>query len=258
MPVLGLLFQATPGVHLFASVGRGFEAPTFSELAYRPDGLPGLNFDLDAADSTNYEAGVKLRLGDHALLNTTLFRSNTKDDIVTGPAPFPGRNTFINADLTRREGAELAASMTMLDAALTLDLAYTYTRARFEDFVNFAGVDLSGNQIPGVPENSAYLQLNWQHAPSGLSTGLEGRWASRLFADDLNSASADSYVVFNWHAGFRQHTDSWQLEEFVRIDNIANESYVGSVIVNAANARYFEPAPERTYLIGFSAGYSPR
>ena len=139
MPVLGLLFQATPGIHLFASAGKGFEAPTFSELAYRPDGSPGLNFDLDAADSTNMEAGVKWRLGEHAQLNTTLFRSNTKDDIVTGPAPFPGRNTFVNADRTRREGVELAASVSMLDAALTLDLAYTYTRARFEEFVNFAG-----------------------------------------------------------------------------------------------------------------------
>ena len=53
VPVLGVLFQATPGVHLFASWGKGFEAPTFSELAYRPDGLPGLNFALEAADSTN-------------------------------------------------------------------------------------------------------------------------------------------------------------------------------------------------------------
>ena len=174
---------------MFASAGKGLEAPTFSELAYRPDGLPGLNFDLDAADSTNMELGVKWRLGDHAQLNTTLFRSNTSDDIVTGPAPFPGRNTFVNADKTRREGVEFAASMSMLDAALTHDLAYTYTRARFKEFVNFAGVDLSGNQIPGVPENAAYLQLNWRHAPSGFSTGVEARWADQVFADDLNSAS---------------------------------------------------------------------
>ncbi|HKE46407.1 MAG TPA: TonB-dependent receptor [Steroidobacteraceae bacterium] len=258
MPVIGLLFQAAPGVHLFTSVGRGFEAPTFAELAYRPDGAPGLNFDLEAADSTNMEAGVKWRISPNAQLNTTLFRSNTHSDIVTGPAPFPGRNTFVNADLTRREGAELAASLSMLHDALTLDVAYTYTRARFEDFTNFAGVDLAGNQIPGVPENSAYADLNWNFTPSGGSTGLEVRWADRVFADDLNSASADSYIVVNWHAGLRQHVGSWRLEEFVRVDNVFDESYVGSVIVNAANARYFEPAPERTWLVGFTAGYSPR
>jgi len=258
VPVLGVLFQATPGVHLFASWGKGFEAPTFSELAYRPDGLPGLNFDLEAADSTNMEAGVKWRISEHAQVNTTLFRSTTHDDIVTGPAPFPGRNTFVNADLTRREGVELATSISMLEAALTLDLAYTYTRARFEQFVNFAGVDLAGNQIPGVPENSAYVQLNWRHAPSGFTTGIEARWADEVFADDLNTAVADSYVVANWHAGFRQDLTSWRLEEFVRVDNLTDEEYVGSVIVNAVGARYFEPAPDRTYLIGFTASFAPR
>jgi iron complex outermembrane recepter protein len=258
VPVLGLLFQAAPGVHVFASIGSGFETPTFSELAYRPDGAPGLNFDLQAAESTHGELGVKWRIGPNAQLNTTLFRSDTRHDIVTGPAPFPGRNTFVNADLTRREGAEVAASLSMLKAALTLDVAYTYTRARFEEFVNFAGIDLSGNQIPGVPENSAYADLSWSYAPAGLSTGLEARWADRVFADDLNSASADSYVVMNWHAGLRQHVGTWRLEEFVRVDNLFDESYVGSVIVNAANARYFEPAPERTWLIGFTASFSPR
>lgn len=257
-PVVGLLFEASPTVHLFASAGRGFETPTFSELAYRPDGSPGMNFALQAADSTNLEAGIKMRGGAHARFNATLFRSDTKDDIVTGPAPFPGRNTFVNAERTRRSGAELAASLAAFDAALTFDLAYTYTRARFEEFVNFAGLDLSGNQIPGVPEHSAYAELTWRHAPSGFSSGLEARWADRVFVDDVNSAAADSYVVVNWHAGFRQRLGAWQLEEFVRVDNVADERYVGSVVVNAVNGRFFEPAPPRTFLIGFSASYGPR
>lgn len=256
-PVVGVLFQATAALGLFASAGKGFETPTFSELAYRPDGAPGLNFDLEAADSTNYEAGMKLRLGEQSKLTATLFRSDTEDDIVTGPAPFPGRNTFVNAELTRREGAELAASTAMFDSALTFDFAYTYTRARFEEFINFAGLDLSGNQIPGVPENSAYADLTWHHSRSGFSAGVEGRWADEVFVDDINSASADSYVVFNVHAGFRQRTGSWQFEEFLRVDNVADENYVGSVVVNAVGGRYFEPAPPRTVMLGFTASYAP-
>lgn len=256
-PVAGVLFQATPAIGLFASIGEGFETPTFSELAYRPDGSPGLNFDLEPADSTNMEAGAKVRLGEHSRVNATLFRSETNDDIVTGPAPFPGRNTFVNAERTRREGAELAASTTLLDSALSLDVAYTYTRARFEEFVNFEGLDLSGNSLPGVPEHSVYGALVWRHAASGFSAGLEGRWADRVYVDDINSAAADSYVVFNLHAGFRQRTRSWQFEEFVRVDNVADENYVGSVVVNAVNGRFFEPAPPRTFLLGFTASYFP-
>ena len=257
-PVAGLLFQATPAIGLFASIGEGFETPTFSELAYRPDGSPGMNFALEPADSTNMEAGVKMRLGEHSHLNATLFRSDTHDDIVTGPAPFPGRNTFVNAELTRREGAEFAASTTALDSALTIDLAYTYTRARFEEFVNFEGLDLSGNRLPGVPEHSVYGALVWRHAASGFSAGVEGRWADRVYVDDVNSAFADSYAVFNLHAGLRQRVGAWQFEEFLRIDNVADENYVGSVVVNAVNGRFYEPAPPRTYLLGFTASYFPR
>ena len=256
-PVLGVLFEATPAMHLFASAGEGFETPTFSEMAYRADGAPGLNFDLEPAKSNNFEAGAKMRLGD-ASLTTTLFHSKTEDDIVTGPAPFPGRNTFVNAERTEREGAELALSTAAFDAALTLDVAYTYTHARFEEFVNFAGLDLSGNRLPGVPEHSAYAEITWRHARSGFTTGFEGRWTDEVFVDDVNSASADSYVLVNFHAGFRQQVGTWRFEEFLRVDNVADEEYVSSVVVNAVNGRFFEPGPPRTYLLGFTASYSPQ
>jgi iron complex outermembrane receptor protein len=199
-----------------------------------------------------------MRLGEHSRLNATLFRSDTNDDIVTGPAQFPGRNTFVNAERTRREGAEFAASTAVLDSALTLDFAYTYTRARFEEFVNSAGLDLSGNQLPGVPENSVYGALAWRHAASGFSAGVEGRWADRVYVDDINSAFAESYVVFNLHAGLRQRIGKWQFEEFLRVDNVADENYVGSVVVNAVNGRFFEPAPPRTFLLGFTASFFPQ
>jgi iron complex outermembrane recepter protein len=40
------------------------------------------------------------------------------------------------------------------------------------------------------------------------------------------------------------------------VDNLADKTYVGSVIVNEANRRYFEPAPGRTWLVGANATYA--
>lgn len=252
-PVLGVLFEATPSVNVFAAAGRAFETPTFSELAYRADGSPGLNFEIDAAISTNYEAGVKAFLGDAGRLTATLFRSDTKDDIVTGPSPFPGRNTFVNAAKTRREGAELALQY-LLPGGFDFGTAYTYTKARFEDFVNFAGTDLSGRRLPGVPEHSFYADVSWEHA-SGFSTGLEARITGKVYVNDANSDAADSYSVLNWHAGMRRELGDWRLNGFVRVDNITGEDYVGSVIVNGAGDRFFEPAPGRTFYVGLTAGF---
>ena len=39
----------------------------------------------------------------------------------------------------------------------------------------------------------------------------------------------------------------------MRGDNRADRRYAGSVIVNEGNARYFEPAAGRTWLVGFNA-----
>lgn len=253
-PVVGVLFEASPRISLFASAGRAFETPTFSELAYRPDGSAGLNFELDAAISSNYEAGIKAIVGEQARVTGTLFRSDTEDDIVTGPPPFPGRNTFVNAAETRREGAELAAQL-MTSGGLDVGVAYTYTRARFEDFVNFSGQDLSGARLPGVPRQTFYAEATWRHDASGFFTGLEGRWNDEVFVNDQNSDAADSYTTLNWHAGLRRPMGEWEFNGFVRVDNLTDEQYVGSVVVNGANDRFFEPAPGRTYYVGLTAGF---
>jgi iron complex outermembrane receptor protein len=40
---------------------------------------------------------------------------------------------------------------------------------------------------------------------------------------------------------------------FGRIDNVTDRRYIGSVIVNEANGRYFEPAPGRRFFVGLRA-----
>ncbi len=41
-----------------------------------------------------------------------------------------------------------------------------------------------------------------------------------------------------------------QLRTFLRLDNAFDRQYAGSVIINDANGRYFEPAPGRTVMLG--------
>ena len=85
---------------------------------------------------------------------------------------------------------------------------------------------------------------------------MEARWVDKVFTNDLNDESADSYSVLGWRGGFEQRTGGWKLAEFARVDNLLDEEYVGSVIVNEANRRYYEPAPGRNYTLGFSASYT--
>jgi iron complex outermembrane receptor protein len=254
-PVAGLLYEAAPTVNLYVAAGRGFETPTFAELAYRPDGQPGLNFSLEPAISRNYEAGVKAFVGAATRVNLAVFLIETRDEIVTA-RNVGGRASFTNASETRRKGLELAAD-TVFGNGFTGYAAYTWIDAEFKEYANpFSAQNLSGKKLPGVPASSLYAEVAWRHAATGFLTAIETRYSAKVYADDANTASAPSYWVFNWRGGFEQRVGNWRFSEFVRVDNLAGEEYVGSVIVNEANQRYYEPAPTRTWLVGLTAAYA--
>jgi iron complex outermembrane recepter protein len=104
-----------------------------------------------------------------------------------------------------------------------------------------------------VPTNALYAGLTWNYAPWGFSTTVEAQARARIYADDRNSDAAAGYWVANLRAGFEQESRHFRFSEFARLDNLANRAYVGSVIVNDSNSRFFEPAPGRTAYIMFKA-----
>lgn len=250
-PVVGLLYAASDTVNLYASAGRGFETPTFAELAYRPDGQPGLNFALDASTSTHLELGLKAQLAQDHRLNLALFRTGTRNDIVPD-ANVAGRATFRNAARTRRQGVELALE-SRLGGGLEAWLAWTWIDAEFRDYASLAGADLSGRALPGVPKHSLHAELAWRHAPTGFSTAIEAQWNGAVWVDDANTARADAYAVASWRLGYDLRYAGWRIVPYLRIDNLFGERHVGSVIVNAANGRYYEPAPGRSWFGGVKA-----
>jgi iron complex outermembrane receptor protein len=246
-PVAGLVFRLDPQTSLYANYGRGFETPTFVELAYRNVGT-GLNFDLVPARSRHVEAGVKAVRAGFARVNAAVFDIETRDEIVVDVSS-GGRNTFRNAGRTERRGLEIGAE-SLLAGPFEARAAYTWLDAAYaEDF----GTTAAGNQLPGVPKEQFYAEGAWRYAPWGLRLGLELLHRSRVPVDDENSEFAASYAVVNAIIGFEQRGAGWRLSEFLRVDNLGDKSYVGSVIVNDGNGRFFEPAPQRNILLGVQA-----
>lgn len=257
-PAAGVLFRLTPSVNLYANAGRGFETPTFNELFYRPDGTTGLNFALQASRSESYEVGVKAFPRADTALNLALVRVDTGNEIVVASSS-GGRTTFKNAGRTERRGVELSLE-SEFGRGLGAYLAYTYLDARFaEAFTTCVGAPCTnvtvptGNRLPGVPRSSLYGELSWRHAPAGFSTALEARWNGKVYVNDANTEFAGSYAVLNWRAGLEQRLGAWRLKEFVRVDNLLDRAYIGSVIVGETSGRFYEPAPGRGYFAGITA-----
>lgn len=266
---LGAVWKVTQTSNFYANAGRSFEAPTLIELAYRPDGGAGLNFDLKPSVSDHYEVGFKTFLNDATRLDVAAFYIDSADEIVIRSNE-NGRAVYQNAGDTSRHGLELA-----IDSRLTRDIgAYaslTLIKAEFEDAfdtclaapcpsINNPLVTVaSGNKIAGIANKSFFGELTYKHDPWGFSGGVEYRASGRMFGNDTNDVRVGGYGVAAIRGGFTQTVGGWKLNEFARIDNLFDKEYVGSVYINAGNAltgRYYAPASERTWLIGVSASYA--
>jgi iron complex outermembrane receptor protein len=248
VPVAGVLFKASERLHLYANAGAGFETPTFAELAYRPGGATGLNFNLRPARNRQYEVGAKARLPGAVRVNAALFRTETEDEIVTN-ASSGGRTDFKNASRTLRDGIELALEAP-LGAGLSASLAYTGLRARFtEPFTAGTTLIPAGNKLPGVAGRVVHAELAWRPA-GGFHTAVEAHHSGRIFVNEANADAAGAYTVVNLRAGYEWRQGDWRFAGFARVDNAADRRYAGSVIVAEARGRFFEPAPGRSYFGG--------
>jgi iron complex outermembrane receptor protein len=260
-PVAGILFAARPWLHLYASYGQGFQTPLGSELAYRPDGGPGLNFALRPARSDNGEIGAKLRLRRDLTAEVAAFDTRTRNEIVVA-TNVGGRSTYENAGRTRRGGAEAS-----LDYHFAADwraqVAYTYVDAIYIDaYQTCAGTPCkvpnqlvgSGNRLPGVPHNDAYARIGWGR-PLGWRASLIGQYISAIAVNDANSEFAAAYPVLDASGGYTAELESTRLSLFIRLNNLLDRRYAGSVIVDDGNGRYFEPAPGFNVFAGFTAAF---
>jgi iron complex outermembrane recepter protein len=254
-PVAGLLWRASDTTHVYASVGRGFETPTFNELAYRADGGAGLAFNLVPSKSRNGEIGIKMRPTKTIDFDVAVFRAETKNEL-TIATNSGGRTTYQNIPKSQRQGAE-AGFNAQLTEEWKLQLSATYIDATFRSpFLTCPGTPCttpvtvpSGTKIPGVPRTDFMAGVQWGH-DVGWRAAAKGDYVSAVPVNDLDTDAAPSYFVLGLDVGYGFNLASGQLRTFFSIDNALDRKYAGSVIVNDGNGRYFEPAPDRTYQLG--------
>ncbi len=254
-PVAGLVFAPTDALRLYASLGRGFETPTFNEIGYRADGGAGLAFDLRPATSRNVELGMKWRGQNGARVEAALFRADNDDELAVA-RNVGGRSSFRNVGAARRQGAELQADLP-LHAAWQLQLAYTWLDATFRDSFPICTTSgctspavqvAAGTRIPGVARQQASARLHWQGAQWSAAAQLVA--VGDVTVSDTGSERAPGYGLLNLELMREWSPGSGRLQGFARIDNALDRFHVGSVIVNEGNGRFYEPGADRTFTVG--------
>jgi iron complex outermembrane receptor protein len=250
----GLMFHASEALRLYVSVGEGFETPTFNELSYRTDGQAGLAFNLLDATSQDYELGAKWHTDDFEW-DAALFRANT-DNEMTVARNSGGRSSYRNIPSARREGFETSLTVPV-GQDWRVEASYTLLDAKFRSsYAICAGTPCTtpnaivpaGSPIPGVPRHQGQLKLQW--TPGLWSAAVELDASSHLVVNDVGTVAAPGYGIVHAELGRKWDLGSSTLRGFARIENLFDKTYVGSVIVNEGNSRFFETGLERSAMVG--------
>jgi iron complex outermembrane recepter protein len=239
------------GATIFANIASAFQTPTTTELINSPPapGEPccpaGFNPRLEPQRARSAELGAR---GAHGLLayGVAVYHMAVRDALVPFQVPnAEGRDFFRNAARTRHRGTEIDASLRP-HPAVGLNGAYTFTDVRFQAA---AGAEhFSGNRLPGIPPHRLHVALTVQAA--GVAFTAETERTAAQFADDANTVRVPAATRLDLRAQTAMRLSGSEIAPFVAINNVLNARYFGSVSVNAAASRYFEPAPGRHVYLG--------
>ena len=224
---------------LHAALGNGFETPTLTETAYTND-FKGFNNALDAATNHQQELGANYEYK-NATLSLTGFATQTQNELVVDQSD-NGRTTYVNAAETERKGVEFSGSVASETFDVRIALNYldaTYTQGQY-----------AGLQLPGVAKINHYAQVNWLPFNNDLlKVGLSLNHRDQVATSDSNQTFAPPYtkVDFSLSGKFNFAKASVQTDWWIKLANITNENYVGSVIVNQTTGGAFNPSTARSF-----------
>ena len=161
-PEVGLSYQVTDALKIFAAYKSGFRAPAPLELACAnanaPCSLPfslGNDPPLAPVTTHDYEGGANLERGRHLALSLDAFWTDVSNDIVLG-SPNLTQSYFLNAPKTRRGGVEVSGAVP-LSAGFRAFGSYGYVAATYQSTVQIATSDTNpqptkpGDIIPLSP-----------------------------------------------------------------------------------------------------------
>ena len=200
---IALKYDLAAGTMTYLSVARGYKAGGFNT-----DGtLPGNLREFDSEALIEWELGIKSRLINNRLsLTGAIFFDERKDQQVKSSFVQPrpdGSTEFIgflgNAAEGTNRGLEISALWLASDH-FSIDASMALLDAKFDDFINEFGEDLSGRDQAQAPGNSYQIGLNWQAGPWRANLSLLGK--DDFFFSDRHDLKSTEQNLVNANVGY--------------------------------------------------------
>jgi len=252
MPRIALSYNLSNDFIWRASMSRGYSTPTTGEV--RPtDHI--INPSLQAQDGYNYETGFSLRDKDERfLLDASVFYYRLNNAIIQLQHA-DGSTYYTNAGGTNQPGLEVYFTGWLVKQGsagfvkgLQFNQSYSYNKFTFRDYSN-ATTNFSGNDLTGVPRQNVVSSL-YVLLPQRLYAFTQYSFTGKAPLDDANTVYAGAYHLLEAKIGWRILCGKTLLELYAGADNLLNQHYSLGNDLNAAAARYYNPAALRNYFGG--------
>lgn len=254
VPRVALNYRLNPFSSIYGSISSGFSPPTIDEVRTNEGSL---NLDLEAEKGVNYEMGY--RLGKEKF-NLELIAYYLKlDETITTFTNENGVVLFRNAGSTDQKGIEASLDYAILRNSsgfikdFLVGTAYTGQFFKFVDYRKQTN-DFSGNDLTGVPPHNVVSRLDIRTRP-GIYLNFTHQFTDKIPLNDANTVFQESYDLVNVRAGWVKSLGSFDLDLFVGVDNLLDESYSLGNDLNAFAGRFYQPAPTRNWYGGVKVGW---
>ena len=207
-----------------------------------------MNTQLEAAVNRQQQWGVNYQRPDELLLAITYFEVDSENEIVVDQS-VGGRTSFRNAAETEREGVELLARGLISDA-------WRWQASAQSLRADYSAGQWASKQLPGVAREQYQMGVEWRPLRNDfLQINITALQRSRIFTTDSNQVAAPAFYTADFSVQGDYTLQSWSLDWWLKLANIRDENYVGSVVVNQSNGRAFEPALGRNFSAGINIAY---
>ena len=253
-PMIGVTFVPSRWLNLYSNVATAYQTPTTVELSNRPTNEGGFSPDLGSEDLRSLEFGARGGFDPWRVRFEVSTYFSSLDNAIVRFQRADEQVYFRNAGEVSRKGVEMLAEWSPTPR-MKGRVAYTWQDFRYGSFVAPEG-DFSNKVEPGAPPHQLMLGGVYE-AVFGLFTALNYRFVDAYPVNSFNTIENWSYQVVDLRLGLDRRWKGLRFRPFVTIDNLFDQRYNSSVIVNSIGNRFFEPSPGREFAVGLTLGIDP-
>lgn len=258
LPNVGFVWNLSRTEQVFGSYAENLALPRGADDVFALAG-PAAPVP-DAETSKNLEFGVRTN---RPTFNAALavYRTIFDNRLQSFAAVVPGSTTtetfFQNVGQVEAKGVELSGVWKPegFGGKAYVNANVSYNQSEFRD--SFPGAPIAGNTTPDSPE--WIIQAGVTIEPtSWIVANVSARHIGERFSNFVNSERVSAYTIVNAYVDFG---DDWgvgpakNLKLRLNVDNLLDESYLGTINSVVRDAATFRPGPPRTVQVSLTANF---